>query len=168
MAVSSTHKGWYNDRANGRLGAVYDGLGVIEFDANDLIIYVPTTVEGSILSSSPTGNIGYSTGAGGLVTQQTNASTGVTLNKPCGQITTVALSTAAGAEEVFTVTNDQVGAAEVVAVSVGTYAGAGTPVANVKNVKSGSFDIVITNLHASAALDAAVVVNFIVLTVALA
>jgi hypothetical protein len=106
--------------------------------------------------------LGYASGQGGAVTQATNASTGVTLSKPCGQITTVALTTAAGAEEVFTVTNTEVAATDIVIVST-TYAGAGTPVVGVKKVAAGAFDVVITNLHASAALNAAVVVNFAVI-----
>lgn len=103
--------------------------------------------------------IGYVTGAGGAVTQITSASTGVTLNKACGQITTVALTTAAAAEEVFTVTNSKVAATDVPVACIGTYAGAGTPIVNVKNVQAGQFDVVITNLHASAALNAAVIIN---------
>lgn len=117
---------------------------------------------GSTGHSSPTSAVGYSTGAGGAVTQITSASTGVTLSKPCGQITTVALTTAAGAEESFIVTNTLVDANDVVVVST-TYAGAGTPAISVKTVGAGVFTIVITNLHASAALDAVVVINFAVI-----
>lgn len=112
--------------------------------------------------TSPTKGLGYATGAGGAVTQITSASTGVTLNKVCGQITTVALTTAAAAEQVFTVTNSTVDANDVVVVST-TYDGAGTIVVSTKRVVAGAFDIVIANLHASAALNAAVVVNFTVI-----
>lgn len=108
---------------------------------------------------------GIATGYGGTVTQATSASTGVTLSKRSGQITTVALTTAAGAEEVFTVTNTEVDAKDVVVVGT-TYAGAGTPLVSVKQIAADAFDIVITNLHASAALDAAVVVNFVVIKAA--
>lgn len=109
-----------------------------------------------------TNGLGYVTGVGGAVTQITSATTGVTLSKLCGQITTVALTTAAAAEEVFTVTNTLVDANDVVVVST-TYAGAGTIVVSTKKVAAGAFDIVIANLHASAALDAVVVINFMVL-----
>lgn len=101
-------------------------------------------------------------GDGGKVTQATNASTGVTLSKRVGQITTVALTTAAGAEETFTVTNTTVEAQDIIAVST-TYDGAGTPAVSVRAVANGSFKIVITNLHASSALDAALTINFRVL-----
>ncbi len=121
-----------------------------------------TFVADGQLSSSPSVGVGYATGAGGAVTQATSASTGVTLSKPCGQITTVALTTAAGAEEVFTVTNTTVAATDVVVVSC-TYAGAGTVLVATKAVAAGSFDITITNLHASSALNAACVINFAVI-----
>ncbi len=41
----------------------------------------------SILNSSPTSPSGYSSGAGGSVTQLTSRTTAVTLNRPCGDIT---------------------------------------------------------------------------------
>ena len=108
------------------------------------------------------GDTGYTAGDGGAVTQITTASTGVTLSKLSGQITTVALTTAAAAEEVFTVTNTLVNASDVVVVST-TYAGAGTIVVSTKKTVSGAFDVVIANLHASAALNAVVVVNFAII-----
>ena len=98
-------------------------------------------------------------GQGGAVTQITNASTGVTLSKRVGQITTVALTTAAAAEETFTVTNTTVEEQDIVSLST-TYDGDGTPALAVKAVADGSFKIVITNLHASAAFNAAMTINF--------
>lgn len=113
--------------------------------------------------SAPNGNaIGFVTGQGAAVTQVTSASTGVTINAPCGQITTVALTTAAAAEESFTVTNSQVAATDVIALST-TYAGGGTPMLSVKGVAAGSFVVVISNVAAAAALDALMVINFAVI-----
>ena len=112
-----------------------------------------------ITSTSPTAGVGYAAGAGGAVTQATSSSTGVTLNKVCGRITTVALTTAAGAEEVFTLTNSAIQATDTIDIST-TYTGAGTPAFSVKGVANGSCVIVITNLHASAAFNAAMVLNF--------
>lgn len=117
---------------------------------------------GLIVNKSNGSGLGYGTGAGGAVTQITNASTAVTLNKHCGQITTVALTTAAAAEEAFVVNNSKVDANDVIAVST-TYAGAGKPVVFVTNVGSGVFTINISNVHASAALDAVLIVNFAVI-----
>lgn len=116
----------------------------------------------AIKSSGDTEGIGYATGAGGAVTQITSASTGVTLNNVSGQITTVALTTAAGAEEEFVVTNSAVAATDVVVLST-TYDGGGTPVFSVKKVAAGAFNIVVTNVHASAAFDAVMVINFAVI-----
>jgi len=118
-------------------------------------------------TSSALGSIGYITGSGGAVTQITSAATGVTLSKPTGRITTFALTTAAAAEEVFVVTNTLVAATDVVVVST-TYAGAGTPLVAVRAVAAGSFTVVITNLHASAALDALMILNFAVIKGAIA
>lgn len=119
-------------------------------------------VASSVKSSNATGGVGYATGAGGAVTQITSASTGVTLNKVTGQITTVALTTAAAAEERFTVTNSAVAATDVVALST-TYNGGGTPLLSVQKVAAGAFDIVISNAHATAAFDAVMVINFAVI-----
>lgn len=99
---------------------------------------------------------------GGTVSQATSITTGVTLNKLTGQITTQAASTAAAAEDTFTVTNSQVTAKDVVVLST-TYAGGGTPIVYCSKVAAGSFNITISNLHDSAALDAALVINFVVL-----
>lgn len=120
-----------------------------------------TLFAGAFLAKSALAASGYKTGAGGAVTQQTNSATAVTLNKPCGQITTVALTTAAAAEEEFTVNNSLVAATDVINLST-TYAGAGTPMLSVKGVAAGSFKIVITNAHAANALNAVAVINFAV------
>ena len=119
----------------------------------------------NVAALSPTGGLGYGTGAGGTVTQITSSSTAVTLNKVCGQITTVALTTAAAAEEAFVVNNSTIVATDVIAVST-TYAGAGKPIVSVTNVGSGVFTLNITNVHAANALDAVLVINFAVLRVA--
>jgi hypothetical protein len=119
-------------------------------------------VAGLLVKAAGGVGLGYGTGAGGAVTQLTNASTGVTLSKYCGQITTVALTTAAAAEEAFVVTNTKVDANDVIAVST-TYAGAGKPVVFVTNVGSGVFTINISNVHAANALDAVLVINFAVI-----
>ncbi|TXH17052.1 MAG: hypothetical protein E6R03_04520 [Hyphomicrobiaceae bacterium] len=113
-------------------------------------------------STSPSIGIGYATGAGGAVTQITSSATAVTLNTVCGQITTVALTTAAGAEETFTVNNSQCAATDIVVVST-TYNGAGTPVVSVQAQAAGSFKINITNLHAANALNALMVINFAII-----
>lgn len=54
------------------------------------------------------GVLGYGVGSGGTVTQLTNKVTAVTLNKPCGQITTNNASLAAGAVAAFTFNNTSI------------------------------------------------------------
>lgn len=115
----------------------------------------------NVVTSSGQG-LGYGTGAGGAVTQITNSGTAVTLDKYCGQITTVALTTAAAAEEAFVVNNALVDANDVVVVST-TYAGAGTPIVSVTTTGAGVFTVNITNVHAANALNAVLVVNFAVI-----
>lgn len=101
-------------------------------------------------------------GSGGTVTQITSSSTPVTLNKLVGSIVTVALTTAAGAEEEFVCNNELVGANDTV-ILTGKYGGAGTLMAGVKNVSAGSFNIVLTNVHAATAFNSTATVNFLVL-----
>lgn len=69
-----------------------------------------------IASTSPTLGVGYSTGAGGTVTQITSRTTGVTLNKVSGAIT---LFSAAGSATPasFTVTNSAVAATDTISIN---------------------------------------------------
>lgn len=154
----------------GNRGRDYIALGqralrVVEAD-DDIVFELDTAglvkSKGGVHANGATGLVGYGAGAGGAVTQITSITTGVTLSKPTGQITTVAATTAAAAEETFTVTNTLVAATDVVVIST-TYAGAGTPMVYCKKVAAGSFDITIANLHATAALDALLVINFAVI-----
>jgi len=113
--------------------------------------------------TSTSGKIGYATGAGGAVTQATNRSTGVTINKASGAITTDATSLAAGAEATFTVTNSMVAVGDVVVVSARSGQTAATSIPVVSAVAAGSFDITLTNLNASTADTGAMIINFAVI-----
>ena len=121
------------------------------------------TIVGQIVQTSATKLIGYGTGAGGAVTQATSRSTGVTLSKPTGQITTDATSLAAAAEATFTVTNTLVADTDVVVICSSGGQTAGTSIPAVTAVAAGSFDITLTNLHASTADTGAMVINFVVI-----
>lgn len=99
---------------------------------------------------------------GGTVTQITSLSTGVTLNNRTGAITTVSATLAAGAADAFIVTNSTVGANDAVICHVATYAGTGTPIAVVQTVAGGSFTIRIENQHTADALNAVIVIRFMV------
>lgn len=77
------------------------------------------TTTGKISSTSPSTGIGYSTGAGGTVTQLTNKSTGVTLNTISGQVIMNNASLAGSAGVSFTLTNSTIGANDVVIANIG-------------------------------------------------
>ena len=98
---------------------------------------------------------------GGAVTQTTDKSTGVTLNQPCGQITTDDASLAGAAEVSFTVTNSEVAATDVVSVCVQSGASTGTYIASVSAVAAGSFDVTLSNVGSTAG--EALVLNFVVI-----
>lgn len=97
------------------------------------------------------------------VTQATSITTGVTCNALTGVITTVSQTVAAGAEADFVVTNAQVAATDVVVACIKTHTSAGTFAVTVAAVASGQFTLRLTNLHASAAGDNVLVINFMVL-----
>lgn len=71
-------------------------------------------VTGAITSSG--GGVGYTTGAGGTVTQATSRTTGVTLNKLCGNITMFSAAQAANALVTFTLTNSFIEATDFLLV----------------------------------------------------
>lgn len=74
------------------------------------------TSTGSILSSSASAGVGYTTGAGGAVTQITSRTTGVTLNTINGEITLVSAAGSTTAAS-FTVTNSAMGATDHVVLN---------------------------------------------------
>jgi hypothetical protein len=86
--------------------------------------------------------LGYGTGAGGEVTQATDKSTTVTLNKPCGFIEMHTASLAAGASVEFQLNNTLIGTYSVMVVNVLGYT---DYVASVVNVGGGTGRIRITN-----------------------
>ena len=119
------------------------------------------TVTG-LVKSSGTAGMGYATGAGGTVTQLTSKTTGVTINKVCGQITMNGAALAAGAEATFTVTNNTVAATDVPVVAHGSGGTAGAYSVTVAAVAAGSFKIVVSNMSAGS-LSEAIVINFAII-----
>ena len=106
--------------------------------------------------------VGYSTGTGGAVTQITSKSTGVTLNKRCGQITMNNASLSAAAEVSFTLTNSVIAATDVVMICIGSGATAGAYNVQCDAVAAGSCRISIGNMS-SGSLGEAIVLNFVVI-----
>lgn len=96
---------------------------------------------------------------GGVVTQATSKSTGVQLDRRCGQITMHNAALAAGAEVSFTLTNSHINAADIVVVNIGSGATADSYIAHVTAVADGSCRIQLTNLSGGS-LGEALVLNF--------
>jgi hypothetical protein len=103
--------------------------------------------------------LGYTTGAGGTVTQLTSKSTAVTLNKPTGQITTNNAALAAAATVAFVVNNSIVSLGDVVIVAISNNANY-TVIASY--TASGSLGIRLTNVSGGSLSDA-VVINFAII-----
>ena len=123
------------------------------------------TASAGLSVTSASAPLGYATGAGGTVTQATSRTQPVTINKTCGAITTHTTSLAAAGEATFTVNNDTVNATDTVVLSIKSGAVA-TPLAWVSAVANDSFNITISNLHATTGETGAIVINFAVLKAA--
>ena len=106
--------------------------------------------------------LGYTTAAQGTVTQATDKSTGVTLNRSMGRITMNAASLAASTAVTFTLTNSLIGANDVLSVHASSGATAGAYIAYVTSLTAGSCVIALRNLTAGA-LAEAVVLNFTII-----
>ena len=114
---------------------------------------------GSVTSSSPTAGVGYATGAGGTVTQATSKTTGVTINKVCGQITMNNALLGAGSEATFTVTNS---AATTLTLAIVNHVSGGTSgayMAQASAFTNGTFQITVSNLSGGS-LSEAIVLGF--------
>lgn len=114
------------------------------------------------LTASGTAGIGYTTGAGGTVTQATSKSTGVTLSTPSGQITMSNAALNAGVEVTFTVTNTVIAAPDVVVANHSSGGTSGAYLVGVSAVAAGSFALTVSNASA-ANLSEAIVLSFVVI-----
>ena len=117
---------------------------------------------GHIKSSSSVSGVGYDTGAGSTVTQDTNRTNAVTINNICGQITTVSATATAGTFVTFTVYNSAVSSTDTVIANLAGIGFSGNYILNVVNVRSGNFKI--QTYTPSAVISAeALVINFSVI-----
>jgi hypothetical protein len=107
--------------------------------------------------------IGYSTAAQGTVTQLTDKSTGVTLNKSAGRITMNNAALAAGAAVSFVLTNNLISANDTMIVNISsntTGSAAGAYTTYVSYLAAGSALITLRNLTAATSYSEAVVINY--------
>ena len=112
--------------------------------------------------------ITYLTGAGAAVTQLTNRTTGVTINKNAGKITTNNASLAAEAAAAFVVTNDKVSLGDIILISQQSGAVGVLTTVEVVAVANGSFTLSVMNgnVAAGTAETGAIIINFIVFNLA--
>jgi len=110
------------------------------------------------------GELGYTAEASGTVTQLTDKSTGVTLNKSAGQITLNGASLANITNVSFTLTNSTISAKDVVILSVSSGATAGAYNCWISSKTAGSCVITIRNLSGGS-LSEAFVINYAVIHV---
>ena len=109
--------------------------------------------------------IGYSAAAQGAVTQLTDKSTGVTLNKSAGRITMHNAALAGGAVASFILTNSMISAKDTIIVNVGsntTGSAAGAYTTYISYMSAGTALISLRNLSATSYSEA-VVINFAVI-----
>ncbi len=106
--------------------------------------------------------IGYSSAAQGAVTQATDKSTGVTLNKSMGRITMNGAALAAGAAASFTLTNSLLSVADTIIVNVSGGGTAAAYTAYVSSMAAGSAVLTLRNLSAGS-LSEAVVLNYAII-----
>lgn len=117
----------------------------------------------SIKSSSSAAGVGYATGAGGTVTQITNKSTAVTLNKVCGRITTSNSAIAASAVAGFTVNNSSIAAGDVVILNlISGFATNSSYLITAEQTVAGSFGLIMRNLT-TGSLSEALVIQYVVI-----
>jgi len=110
-----------------------------------------------------TDEIGYAADAQGTVTQLTDKSTGVTLNKSAGQITMSNAALGATTNVAFVLTNSTISAKDVVIVNVAGGTAATTSYnCWVSGHAAGSATIVLRNITAGS-LSEAVVLNFAII-----
>jgi hypothetical protein len=106
--------------------------------------------------------LGYSAAAQGAVTQLTDKSTGVTLNKSAGRITMNNAALAGGAVASFTLTNSLISANDTMIVCVSsntTGSAAGAYTTYVSYLAAGSALITLRNLSGTSYSEA-VIINF--------
>jgi hypothetical protein len=165
--------GWNALMINAASGGGNGTKNLIQVQTGGVTVFRVTS-SGSVISSaavtsiSGSSGVGYATGAGGVITQATNRTTGVTLSKVCGQITTNNTSLATLASAVFTVTNTTVAITDTINICVQSGKVNAKTLVYVNAVGVGSFDITVFNLDTLTAETGAIVISFAVVKAVIA
>tara|TARA_R110000868_G_scaffold187549_3_gene430077 strand:+ start:1001 stop:1453 length:453 start_codon:yes stop_codon:yes gene_type:complete len=132
-----------------------------DIDGGTIGATTPSTVVGTTVYA--TTEIGYSAAAQGTVTQATNKSTAVTLNKSAGQITMNNASLATATNATFTLNNSTISANDAVILTISggqTTPGSYNVFAN--SLAAGSVSITLRNISGGS-LSEAIVINFAII-----
>jgi len=124
----------------------------------------PSTIVGTTVYC--TTEIGYTAAAQGTVTQLTDKSTGVTLNKSAGRITMNNAALAGATAVSFILTNSTISANDTMIVNIGsntTGSALGAYTTYVSYLAAGSALITLRNLTAATSYSEAVVINFAII-----
>ena len=107
--------------------------------------------------------LGYTAAAQGTVTQATDKTTAVTLNKPAGRITMNGAALNAATNVSFTLNNSYISANDIIILTLsGGIATAGTYNCWVNTMSAGSCSITLRNISAGS-LSEAVIINFAII-----
>jgi hypothetical protein len=135
----------------------------------DGIVTMPNTQSTGIAYADPefttcyaSEQLGYAAGAQGTVTQATDKSTGVTLNKSAGRITMNNAALASNTAASFTLTNSLISANDVIILNVSGGGTAGAYTTYVSSMTTGSAVITLRNMSAGS-LSEAVIVNYAII-----
>jgi len=109
------------------------------------------------------GEIGYGANGQGTVTQATDKTTGVTLNKSMGRITMNNAALAGNTAVSFTLTNSLLSVKDVIVVCISGGATATAYSVYVSSMAAGSAVITLRNLTASTSYSEADIINFAII-----
>lgn len=144
------------------IGVAYSDQDIIGADTLDATTVSADNISGTDIYA--TDELGYTAAAQGTVTQLTNKSTAVTLNKSAGQITTAASTIPANDVATFTLNNSLISAKDTMIINVGSGATtAGQYTAYVTSLTSGAAIIAVRNLVGSTSPGDTLVLNFSVI-----
>jgi hypothetical protein len=132
-----------------------------DIDGGTIGAVIPAAVTGTTVYA--TTEIGYSAAAQGTVTQATDKSTAVTLNRSMGRITMNNASLATATNATFTLNNSTISANDTVILTIsGGQATAGSYNVFANALAAGSVSITLRNISGGS-LSEAVVINFCVI-----
>jgi hypothetical protein len=162
---------WYASNAGNSAAVLYAMTNATGLAETGRIAAGTTTIptsgayvqsNGGISDSSVSAGIGYATGAGGTVSQSTDKSTGVTIDRVCGTITMNAATLNAGTIVSFTVTDASMAATDLVILNHTSGGTLGAYTLNAAASASGSFQINVRN-ETAGNLSEAIVIRFAII-----